>query len=521
MKRKSNAFWHQSVERRESNTFVAQPTKDTCACIRWLSLHASTPLLASRLLTLSRISVIRKSATQSMTEALGAPKAQNGVQQPHRHPPVASSSQSGDKHAFDTSSGPDTLNYVIHTETNGVSDLRLQVSHEPSTSFSKQPLRPVYFRERVLTDQNEIVDNIIDASTGRICWTIHRPTRGWYLYLRSPDLPAGTAISLRAAKRPEYDPLASPLTFSLQTKLWAQALGRTRPRIGQAAEATKEEAASQRYDGRGEEAENNGLAIHIGGDGKDADEVMRQDVALAATGRENRQSNTSGHARRRSGATGLGSHAALDSRHPSKRMSSAVASSPMIPETEDEAPSPPAPTHTNPTLSRLAIPSSTTASTSSSPHSAGADRPYSPTQPSTSSLSTPILSQPRACTFLLTDGLPPSSTAAAVAPKQSWTRWATSILPSEIRPSLSLDSDKSFSLYWLDPPNSTSEGVEVAKFEDQSGRWLWNSHTRGKLTLQTSAMQALGLQKEFWITAVLAYVQFLEDKDAYDAARDA
>ncbi|CCF53801.1 hypothetical protein NDA11_002771 [Ustilago hordei] len=422
-----------------------------------------------------------------MTIASATPSATGTDRPQHRYPPAASpsSSQSTHSNAFDTSTGPSTLSYIIHTETNGISDLRLQVSHKAIPSSSKHPLRPAYFRERVLTDQNEIT----------------------------------TAISLRTAKREEYDPLASPLTFSLQTKLHRQALGRIRTRIGSASTKGEADDASRSESTITDGGKSNGH--HIVGARDDVGEA-KQDVAVAATGRENRKSGTSGHARRRSGATGSGTHSALDSRHPSKRTSSAVASSPMIPETEDEALSP-TPAHTNPGLSQLAIPSSLIASTSSSPHSAGADRPYSPIEPPTSSF--PTTSGPQACTFLLTDGIPPgtSSLDPTAAPKQSWARWATSLLPSEIRPSLSLDTDKSFSLCWLDPPTSGrgAEGVEIAKFEDQSGRWLWNSQTRGKLTLQTSAMQALGLEKEFWITAVLAYIQVLEDKDAYDAARDA
>ena len=187
----------------------------------------------------------------------------------------------------------------------------------------------------------------------------------------------------------------------------------------------------------------------------------------------------------------------------------------MIPEIEDEDTSSTPPTH-NP-LSRLAIPSTTTSS-ASSPLSASGDRPYSPTQPSSSTFPTSPLAA-RTSTLLLTDAQGPQHTAAP----QSWARWACSILPSPVRPSLSLDADKSFSLYWSDPPGELGggSGIEVLRFEDQSGRWMWNSHTRGRLTLQTSAMQALGLEQAFWITAALAYIQFLEDKDAYDAARDA
>ncbi|SPO19729.1 uncharacterized protein UTRI_00122_B [Ustilago trichophora] len=435
----------------------------------------------------------------------------------HRYPPASTSYSQpthvrqldSDRAAYD----PGTVSYTVHTETNGISDLRLQVSQEASSS--KQPLRPVYLRERVLTEQNEIVDNIIDVNTGRICWTIHRPTRGWYLYLRSPVLPSGTAISIRSAKRDENDPTASPLTFSVNTKVRMQPLARVKPQIHLDSHVFTEFHGSKDSSTVHIDSLDHGLAIQA--EDSFAGEA-KQDVALAATGRENRKTSSSGHARRRSGATGSGTHM-LDSKHPSsKRPSSAVTSSPMIPEIEDEDHQPSHPNQ-NPSLSRLAIPT-TTNSSSSSPLSAGGDRPYSPTQPSTTTFSA-TSSAPRTSTFLLNDGAGPKQQGAAT---QSWARWACSILPSEIRPSLSLDTNKSFSLYWTDPPESElakEGGVEVVRFEDQSGRWMWNSHTRGRLSLQTSAMQAVGLEQEFWITAALAYIQFLEDKDAYDAARDA
>ncbi|SPO20646.1 uncharacterized protein UTRI_00122 [Ustilago trichophora] len=431
----------------------------------------------------------------------------------HRYPPASvSSSQPTHARRLDSdlaTYGPDLLSYIVHTETIGISDLRLQVSQKASSS--KQPLRPVYLRERVLTEHNEIVDNIIDANTGRICWTIHRPTRGWYLYLRSPVLPSGTAISIRPARRDENDPTASPLTFSVNTKVRMRALGRVKPQIHPDFDDLTENEGSKVPSSLHIDSPNQDVSMQAG------DSIAgeaKQDVALAATGRENRKTSFGGHTRRRSGATGSGTHN-IDSRHPSsKRPSSAVTSSPMIPEIEDEE----HPTQ-NLSLSRLAIPT-TTNSSSSSPASAGGDRPYSPTQPSTSTFPASP-SAPRTSSFLLTDGTGPKQQGAAT---QSWTRWAWSILPSEIRPSLSLDTNKSFSLYWTNPPGSelTKEGgVEMVRFEDHSGRWMWNSHTRGRLTLQTSAMQAVGLEQGFWITAALAYIQFLEDKDGYDAARDA
>ena len=431
----------------------------------------------------------------------------------YRYPPASTftSTKRLTRHDNDACDDDASISYVVHTNSHGISDLRLQVSQEASSS--KQPLRPVYFRERVLTEHNEIVDKILDATTGRICWTIHRPTRGWYLYLRSPALPEGTAISIRASDKDEDDPAASPLTFSVNTKVRTQALELVRPRI------TSTTNDKDQLDGNNAEASATalvdkatpGLARRI--DCESAPDDVMQGVAVSATGREDRKPASGGHTRRRSGATGSGKHG-LDSRHPT----SAVTRSPMIPETEDEAGSTAQQSHHQP-LSGLTIPTSkANSSTAASPQSSGADRPYSPTLPSTRSPSASYTS-----TFLLTDGRAPHQHSET---RQSWTRWAYSLLPSEVRPSLSLDADKSFSLYWLNPPSANHQAaqldsVEVVRFHDQSGRWMWNSHTRGRLTLQAKAMQAIGLQREFWITAALAYIQFLEDKDAYEAAREA
>ncbi|TKY90113.1 hypothetical protein EX895_000111 [Sporisorium graminicola] len=441
----------------------------------------------------------------------------------HRYPPAASTSNTTKRNthhrnhdnrnaaaAADNVGG--LVSYIVHTDSHGISDLRLQVSKEASSS--KQPLRPVYFRQRTLTEHDEIVDNIVDANSGRTCWTIHRPTRGWYLHLRSPALPQGTAISIRPADKDGNDPTASPLTFSVNTRIRPQALGRVQPRIASLTGDTDQHETDSASGSTSitVDAANQGLAIQTP-DAQGSGEVV-QGVAVAATGREERKPHSGGHARRRSGATGSGKHS-FDLRHPS----SAVTRSPMIAESDDEPPSTSQPDPHRHSLSRLAIPSHTnSSSTVPSPQSSGADRPYSPTLPS--ALST---SASRTSTFLLTDGQEPSKQSEA---PQGWARWAYSKLPSEIRPSLSLDADKSFSLHWLDPPRTGGQGtagqsVEVVRFEDQSGRWMWNSHTRGRLTLQASAMQAVGLQKEFWITTALAYIQFLEDKDAYDAARDA
>lgn len=445
------------------------------------------------------------------------------TEQQHRYPPAASSSPARQSMPFNTDATPsasdnDLISYIVHTDTNGVSDLRLQVSQEASSS--KQPLHPVYFRERALTERHEIVDSIIDANTGATSWTIHRPTRGWYLYLRSPAMPPGTAISFRSDSGDNYDPTATPLSFSLNTRVRMHALEFCRARISTSSDSLRHQgddiaAATTSRESNGT---CHGVTVRLEEDvGAQRNEV--QDVAVAVTGRQDRKSSSGGHTRRRSGATGSATNL-LDSRQPSKRASSTIAKSPRIPETDDEPATPASQPRNHLPPSRLAIPAASTPS-ASLPQSPSGDRPYSPSLASTPSLPASPLA-PHVSTFLLTDGQGPNSKATT----QSWVRWACSILPAEIRPSLSLDADKSFSLHWLNPPATTQQGttaksVEVVRFQDQSGRWMWNSHTRGRLTLQTSAMQAVGLPKEFWISAALAYIQFLEDKDAYEAARDA
>ncbi|GAC96655.1 hypothetical protein PHSY_004238 [Pseudozyma hubeiensis SY62] len=430
----------------------------------------------------------------------------------HRYPPATPQSQIRRFDNEHTANDAGLISYIVHTESNGVSDLRLQVSHEASSS--KQPLRPLYVRERALTEHDEIVDQIIDANTGAPCWTIHRPTRGWYMYLRSPALPQGTAISFRSGTQDQDDPAATPLTFSLNTRVRTQVLDKVRSRIASSQIADRSSSADAREDA---DRTSHGLAIHLEEEDDGAEQDAAQSVAVAATGRQDRKTASGGHARRRSGVGGSGTHS-LDARQHGKRPSSNVARSPRIPETPDETSSSLSQPPARESLSRLAIPTKSTSS-ASSPQSSGADRPYSPTLPSTPGAPASPLA-PHTSTFLLTNGQGPHQSPAT----QSWARWTYSKLPAPIRPSLSLDADKSFSLFWLNPPasnRSTTEGVEMARFEDQSGRWMWNSHTRGRLTLQTSALQAVGLQKEFWISAALAYIQFLEDKDAYEAARDA
>jgi hypothetical protein len=108
-------------------------------------------------------------------------------------PTLASQTASEDHDAIGDAV-PRITSYLVHTATESVSDLRLQVTNDPRglhhtrTSFSYpghgqkqgasvQP-RPLWFRQRELTANDEIMDIVVNAVTGQASWTIHRPVKG-------------------------------------------------------------------------------------------------------------------------------------------------------------------------------------------------------------------------------------------------------------------------------------------------------------------------------------------------------
>lgn len=80
----------------------------------------------------------------------------------------------------------DLMRFDVQTATASVSDLRLQVVDVEEQEEDKgerpveekRPRRPRWFRERLLTTQDEIVDRLVDANTAHVAWTAHRPVRG-------------------------------------------------------------------------------------------------------------------------------------------------------------------------------------------------------------------------------------------------------------------------------------------------------------------------------------------------------
>ncbi|KAL8283964.1 hypothetical protein RQP46_005077 [Phenoliferia psychrophenolica] len=76
---------------------------------------------------------------------------------------------------------------------------------------------------------------------------------------------------------------------------------------------------------------------------------------------------------------------------------------------------------------------------------------------------------------------------------------------------LFVDRGKTFSCVWED-----ENGSEVLRFEDAPS--LLSLSTKGSLYLNENLVNITGMEPSFWIAIALAYLEFLQDKDAYSAA---
>ncbi|KAN0066265.1 hypothetical protein ACQY0O_000359 [Thecaphora frezii] len=475
--------------------------------------------------------------------------------------------------ASSSSSRHDLVCYRIHPQGYSLGDARVVVSHDPDASGfhaihashkRDHQLEPVWTRDRYISENNEIVDQLIHCKSSHVAWTIHRPTRGWYLHLRSPHLPRGTAIAVRPANTGEDDQSVTPLTFNLTTRIRTEALSQTRTSLEPPGLARWAAPSSHRQRPLHQALQPTSSFSDVGlrrspssphgpkrdeGDGEVVDGSSDGAIQVRATGRS--EALHQGHARKRS-AAGSGTHTFGGRRTPDR--SPTPLGGPTIEEQEEDV--------ISAAGSGLLGDNSLhpTRSASGGSRSSHADRPYSPAEPETfcAALSGKGQSPTKGkgggrallrgltnCTFVLCDGLRRPSLAGGprkgtdrgaslveLEGKPGWARWAWSLVPRELRPTLPLDTDKSFSLWWIDPPSfdefddegrTTAEArrrIEVLRFVDQSGWWLWDAGTRGSLLVQEKAIEAIGLQQEFWIAIALAYLDFLETKDGYEAAKE-
>jgi len=96
------------------------------------------------------------------------------------------------------------LNHVLQ-------DVRVNVSEEGSENV-------IWYKERFLGD-GEIIENLVHNSTNTICWTIHRPNRGWYIRIRSPGFPPGFFIPLMPVPQTAQYHAEAALSFSSRTNI--------------------------------------------------------------------------------------------------------------------------------------------------------------------------------------------------------------------------------------------------------------------------------------------------------------
>ncbi|KIM89877.1 hypothetical protein PILCRDRAFT_2155 [Piloderma croceum F 1598] len=76
----------------------------------------------------------------------------------------------------------------------------------------------LWYKERFLSD-DEIVEHIVDNPTSTICWTIHRPKRGWYIRIRAPSFPPGIFIALLPVPKVSPNYTDAAISFACRTNV--------------------------------------------------------------------------------------------------------------------------------------------------------------------------------------------------------------------------------------------------------------------------------------------------------------
>ncbi|KAH7912051.1 hypothetical protein BJ138DRAFT_1172144 [Hygrophoropsis aurantiaca] len=113
-----------------------------------------------------------------------------------------------------SSQNPNLARYVVQS-SDVISDLRINILEEGSDKV-------MWYKERFLSDE-EIIEHVVHNQTSTICWTIHRPKRGWYIRIRSPSFPPGTSISLLPVPRASPGYVDAALSFACRTNVFSSA----------------------------------------------------------------------------------------------------------------------------------------------------------------------------------------------------------------------------------------------------------------------------------------------------------
>ena len=81
-------------------------------------------------------------------------------------------------------------------------------------------------------------------ATGTICWTIHRPLRGWYIRIRSPMFPPGVFIPLTPVPSTAPYHAEGALSFKSQTNIAITSASRASESGRESTSSTRDESAS-------------------------------------------------------------------------------------------------------------------------------------------------------------------------------------------------------------------------------------------------------------------------------------
>ncbi|KAJ7585155.1 hypothetical protein C8J56DRAFT_143326 [Mycena floridula] len=112
----------------------------------------------------------------------------------------------------DLQAGPSSslIRFVVQS-TDVLQDARVNVLEENSDKV-------IWYKERYLTD-TEIVEHVVHNATTKLCWTIHRPIRGWYIRIRAPVFPPGVFIPLIPVPYTSPHHTEAALSFQSQTSI--------------------------------------------------------------------------------------------------------------------------------------------------------------------------------------------------------------------------------------------------------------------------------------------------------------
>jgi hypothetical protein len=343
------------------------------------------------------------------------------------------------------------LEYAVEAVSDDVIDWRLQIVRIDGKECGVTR-KPQWFRERQLTEDDEIVDALLDAKTGQVKWMTHRPTRGWYLHIRSPNMPRDMAIPLQSVRGTRAG--STPLSLCIGTRLDTSTLHKLNEHIAESNPTSEKLPDTSAH--KDDQFTIISLDTHNGFPTHSSPAKREASTTHARASSMNLEKS---HARRRSAGFRISEST---SRHPSKSFETA-----MVGEVEEQE---------EDENGRHSEASSTKEGNVSNQN---------------------ITSEPQSCHFTLNDVVQERNPQAKV----NWAKWAWGNIPEPIRAPMTLDISKTFSIVWLDAPQQQHKGgIEVLRFEDDTKWWNWKGKRRGKIVVQQEAVKALRLDLGFWIT---------------------